>query len=341
MIDKILITDLELSKYTDGKSLADKAAGLLKQQNAAWELLHKNYEDLKNVEVRNFEFDGFNVKIQFNPGRIISSSAKVDKSSIENRKCFLCMENLPADQRGILFNSEYLLLCNPFPIFPQHFTIPRLDHLPQKISGNLTDGLQLSKELGKYYTVFYNGPKCGASAPDHMHYQAGNKSFMPIDDEYRSIVSSFGRKLISHDDIKVYSGEEYLRNFISIESSDIKKIIQVFKYIYQTLDKITKSEEEPMMNIQFYWDENKWRIIIFPRQKHRPTHYFEQGDKNILLSPAAVDLGGVCITPREEDFNKITKEQIIDIYRQVTISKEYFEFVLKEISSYGRETGLN
>lgn len=336
MIEKILITEEELGKFGSGETLADKASTLLKQQYETWELLQKNYADLEKVEIRNLEFDGFDIKVQFNPGRIISSSAKVDKNSIANRKCFLCMENLPPDQRGILFGAEYLLLCNPFPIFPRHFTIPKLDHLPQQISGNLTDGLELSKELGKYYTVFYNGPKCGASAPDHMHYQAGNKSFMPIDDEYQSIVKKMGQNLIYQDGLEVYAVEKYLRNLISIESSDIKKILSVFKIIYQTLDRISKSNEEPMMNIQFYWDENKWRIIIFPRQKHRPSYYYEEGDKKILLSPAAVDLGGVCITPREEDFQKITKDQIVDIFRQISISKEYFEYLIKEVSNFGR-----
>ncbi len=338
LINDILIEESEIKNYAKGDTLAEKAEGLLKQQTETWELLRNNYSDLKKVEVRNFEFDGFNVKVQFNPGRIISSSAKVDKDSIKNRKCFLCMENLPADQKGLLFGAEYLLLCNPFPIFPHHFTIPKLDHLPQMIIGNLSDALQLSKELGKFYTVFYNGPKCGASAPDHMHYQAGNKYFMPIDDEYPSVIENSARKILQNENLTVYAVDNYLRNFISIESNSKKNIVEIFQSFYKIFEKISDDKEEPMMNVQFFWDDVKWRVIIFPRQKHRPSYYFEEGEKNIMLSPASVDLGGVNITPREEDFNKITKDQIIDIYRQVSISKEYFEYLIKEVAKFGNET---
>lgn len=332
MIQAKLISTEELKRYGKIDNFADKAKSLLGHQKENWSLCGKNYSDLNNVEVKSFDFDNFSVKVQFNPGRIVSSSAKVDSKSIAERKCFLCPANLPDEQKAILFNSSYAILVNPFPIFHEHFTLPRIDHLQQNIIDNFESMLDYSKELGKYYTVFYNGPKCGASAPDHMHYQAGNKGFMPIDAEYELIISKSGTVVFEENDLKIYSVENYLRRFLSIESTSRERIIVFFEKFYSIYEKISH-EEEPMMNIISSYEEGKWRVIIFPRQKHRPSQYFSEGDGKILLSPASVDLGGVCITPREEDFKKITADDIIDIYRQVGATKEYFEYFIKEIMS--------
>jgi len=326
MIEKI-ISEKELQTYYKGKNLADQVKALLRQQKDNWELLRNGYNSLDSVKVKHFDFDGFSIKVQFNPGRIISSSAKVDAKSIKERKCFLCHQNLPADQRGILFKDEYLVLCNPYPIFHEHFTLPNTEHLPQLIEDSLPRLLEFSKELGRYYTIFYNGPKCGASAPDHLHFQAGEKYFMPIDKEYDEIKYASGGVLYDDDNLKVYAIDKYLRKAFSFESSKQDILIQAFEVFYSAFSKIHPDVEEPMMNIISSYEDGFWRLIVFPREKHRPAQYFAEGDDNILLSPAAVDLGGVLITPLEKDFNKITKEDIIDIFRQVTLSTEYFEFI--------------
>ncbi len=329
MVSVKFITDEVLNKFTDEKALADRARALLKQQVESWDLANGGFSSLETVETKDFEFDGFTIKVQFNPGRIRSSAAKVDKKSIQERKCFLCYNHLPEAQKGIPFD-DYLILVNPFPIFPEHFTIPKVDHVLQLIDGNLEGMLDLAKEIGKYYTLFYNGPKCGASAPDHMHYQAGLKGFMPIDTEFEEIVASRGEKLFEDNDTDVYGVENYLRKFFSIESSDREKVLSIFKKLYSVMDDLKGEEVEPMMNILAGYENGRYRIIVFPRGKHRPSQFFEEGEKQILLSPASVDLGGVCITPREEDFNKITKEDLIDIFRQISISTEQYEFFKKE-----------
>lgn len=332
MIQNKLITDEELKKYGSIENFSSKAKSLLLHQKKNWDLCGKNYADLENVEVKKFEFDNFEVKVQFNPGRIISSSAKVDKSSIAERKCFLCPGNLPEQQKALLFNNEYILLVNPFPIFKEHFTLPKVDHLPQSIIVNFAAMLDYSEALADKYTLFYNGPKCGASAPDHMHFQAGEKGFMPIDNEYKAVTEVFGNVIAEEEDLKITAVSNYLRHFISIESTSKIKCIETFEKFYSVFEKITE-EEEPMMNIITSYSNNGWRVIIFPREKHRPSQYFAEGDANILLSPASVDFGGVCITPREEDFIKITAEDITDIFRQVSISKEFFEYFIKELSN--------
>ena len=310
------------------ETLSSQIKNLLDSQIVDWELAKNNYKGLESVKVKDFSFDGFSIKIQFNPSRIISTSAKVDAKSIQERKCFLCKENLPKEQTGIDYKNEYIILVNPFPIFPEHFTIPKVDHKPQRIKENFEDILDLSKDLQDRYTVFYNGPKCGASAPDHMHFQAGIKNFMPVDYEFESIQKI---TLSNSDNLKISYTENYLRNFISLESPDKYQITNAFNKVYDSIEQVEAKDDEPMMNVVASYQNDEWRIIVFPREKHRPSHYFEEGEKRILLSPASVDLGGVCITPREDDFNKITKREIKDILTQVGVGKEKFDKIISGI----------
>ncbi|PKL88869.1 MAG: DUF4922 domain-containing protein [Ignavibacteriae bacterium HGW-Ignavibacteriae-2] len=338
MLNKVFVDEKSIDKYSDSKTLADRTRALLKYQIETWELARQGYNLLDSVEVKIFEFDDFEIKVQFNPGRIVSSSAKVDKDSISARPCFLCYKNLPEEQKAIPYFRDYLILANPYPIFPEHFTIPKIDHVKQQIEGNIEGMLNLSYDIGKYYTVFYNGPQCGASAPDHMHFQAGLKNFMPIDTEYKKLISDNSDILQETDEVRIWGVKNNLRRFFIIESSNKKKLIKGFRKIYDVLHSLNAhSETEPMMNILSYYDDKKWKLIIFPRTKHRPDHFFREGDKNILLSPAAVDFGGVCITPREQDFNKLTKDILIEIFRQVSIPEEIYEYynktLMREISS--------
>ena len=261
------------------------AKNLLLEQLQEWEQVRLNYEALANVESKDFSFDGFVIKVQFNPGRIQSSSAKVDTKSIQERKCFLCPANLPLVQKGIPFENTYQILVNPFPIFPQHFTIPTYEHVDQLVLNRYKEMLALAKDLNEY-TFFYNGHKCGASAPDHAHFQAGSKGFMPI---------------------------------------------EFFNKLYSLLE-IKEGEKEPMMNIISWFEDDKWLSCIFPREKHRPACFFAEGDENILISPASVDLGGVFITPLEKDFNKITSEDIQLILKEVSISDDKMLSLIKSLS---------
>ena len=151
---------------------------LFNEQTANWALARNNFEGLKTVQTKTFAFGDYDVRVQFNPARIVSSGAKVDAKTIAERKCFLCAANRPAEQRSVEF-GDYEILVNPFPIFPEHFTIPRKEHVDQQIKPFFADMLRLAKAMDEYL-VFYNGPRCGASAPDHMHFQAGTKDFLPL-----------------------------------------------------------------------------------------------------------------------------------------------------------------
>jgi ATP adenylyltransferase/5',5'''-P-1,P-4-tetraphosphate phosphorylase II len=303
-----------------------EAKKLLQSQLNDWGLARTNYEALKNVRTKEFRFDGFIIRVQFNPARILSSAAKVDAKSIQERKCFLCPDNLPKEQEGIPFGNDYQILVNPFPIFPEHFTIPAYEHAGQLILNRYGDMLDLAKSLDKY-TVFYNGPGCGASAPDHAHFQAGIKGFLPIEEDMDSMPKE---TIYKAEEINVSVLRNYLRNCFLIETKDKEKAICFFNLLYSLLD-IKEDGKEPMMNIITWYENNIWYSCIFPREKHRPGCFFAEGDDNLLISPASVDLGGVFITPLEKDFDKITRENISDILKEICIDTEKMQSVVNKI----------
>ena len=288
----------------------------IKGQLDAWETARNNFAALANVKVKEFRIGGSTFKVQFNPGRIVSSAAKVDAKSLKERKCFLCEANRPAVQEGIEWEG-YTILVNPFPIFPLHLTIPANDHTDQIIGGRIGDMMRLAAELTGF-TLFYNGPKCGASAPDHMHFQAGNKGFMPIEKDIehacRETVLSSGTAVL--EKVTGLSHPCFL-----IKSTTVEQAEGMFDQIYQTLD-IPEGEPEPMLNVLCWYANEMWSIAVFPRKKHRPSCYFAEGDDNILISPASVDMGGVFITPLEKDFEKITADDIKAILDEVCLNED-------------------
>jgi len=297
---------------------------LISQQTGGWPLARRNYADLASVEKRTFNFDGFQITAQFNPGRIHSSAAKTDRTSISERPCFLCKNNRPTEQIGIDFQNKYEILINPYPIFERHLTIVGYEHIPQHFEGRLHDMLSLAEALPDF-TVFYNGPKCGASAPDHFHFQAGQKSAMPVDVEITNLLMSNAELLINNVSTQVYSlAESYLRKLIIFRSTNQQELISLAEKVLLFLPQ-GEIDDEPMMNILAGFDNDQWHILLFPREKQRPCQYFREGSQQILMSPASVEMGGLAILPRREDFEKITKDDLTDIYRQVSLNDEAFD----------------
>lgn len=317
-----LTEDPVIKKFIEENNFADAAKRLFELQKDQWSMLAAGFKSLETIKSKSFQFDGFKIKAQFNAGRMTSTSAKVDAKSISERKCFLCAENLPEKQKGILYNNKYIILCNPFPIFPTHFTLTYKEHQPQRIINTFSDLLDLSKDLSKHYSVIYNGPRCGASAPDHLHFQAGNKFFMQIDDEFHQIKNEYGKEMFEENNLSVFAIDDGLRKFVTIESLDKDLVINTFNKFYKVYSDLMNEEQEPMINLlSFYEEEYGWRVIIFLRAKHRPEIYFAEDQEKMLVSPAAIDLGGVVIFPREEDFNHITKEMIAEIFKEVFVDK--------------------
>ncbi len=307
-------------------TIKDQVNGLFEQQLSVWEMARNNFEGLKTVQIREFDFDGFGVKVQFNPARMVSSGAKVDAKTIAQRKCFLCAANRPEVQRGIEWR-DYDILINPFPIFPRHLTIPRREHVDQQLVPYISDMFDLARELPDF-VVFYNGPKCGASAPDHMHFQAGNADFLPLVGDYFNLKGQ-GKCTMqcTIDGADIYTIDDYLRVVYCIESCDRDALRQAFMKLYNSW--VKEEGVEPMMNVVCLYKEStvngqwstegKWYLFVIPRGAFRPWQYTAEGDKQLLVSPATVEVSGLFITPVKEHFERITKEDVVDILTQCTI----------------------
>ncbi len=326
MFSSKIISDSELSGFHEGNSKSKKVEGLLKEQISSWALVKKNYQDLKSVKKKEFYFNTFKIVLQFNFGRITSSSAKVDEKSIKERPCFLCESNLPQEQKGLLCNDKYLLLVNPFPIFSKHFTIPQIAHNPQEILSNFNSMLLIAKELKEDFTLFYNGPQCGASAPDHMHFQASPKNELPVEQEINSLLNS-SEIIKTNNSISVYAISNYLRKLFFIESDSFNNVLHEFRKLYDSIQDVNGIDYEPMLNIIVTYNE-AWRVFIFPRKAHRAKEFFLEGNNKILLSPASVDFGGLLVTPSEEDFEKIDAKYIESLFKQTTIDENTFNEII-------------
>ena len=288
---------------------------LFQEQLENWTLASDNFKALINIRTKDEKVNGVNYRVQFNPSRIISSGAKVDKKSINERKCFLCKENRPIEQQEVVY-KEYNILVNPYPIFPKHLTISDTLHKDQLIYNRVSDLLDLSYQLDKY-VLFYNGPKSGASAPDHMHFQAGNKGFLPI----QAGIENITKKSISlFESAELFLLNDQPRNSLLIKGKSIADIDELFNKVYNVLP-IIDSNSEPMLNLLSWYEDNEWFLIILLRKKHRPDCYFAKDQNKLLISPASVDLGGVFITPVESDFNKVNGEMIKTIIEEVSLSK--------------------
>lgn len=299
---------------------------LLAEQLTSWDTARTNYEALQEVESKVLDVDGHTFRVQFNPARIRSSAAKVDPKSIQERKCFLCKDNLPAAQKGLKFGEGYTVLVNPFPIFPQHLTIPAVEHKDQLIRNRFVHMLELAERLSGF-VLFYNGPKCGASAPDHAHFQAGNKGFLPLESEWRSAA---GEAFYSKEGTALYALKEYPAPMLVLTSDSMQKASGLFDQIYMLLDK--GLEVEPMMNLLAWYEDGQWVVCIIPRTLHRPACYFAEGEENLLISPASVDLGGVFITPLEKDFEKITSQDIRNILQEVCLKVSGLNELVSELN---------
>ena len=303
---------MEPEKWTDTAG----ALGLLARQRAVWPMAGAGYAALDKVRLKRFCIDGLRFEVQYNPARILSSAAKTDAQSLRERPCFLCPSHLPAEQEALPMGRDFLLLCNPFPIFREHFTIASRRHEPQQIGLSFARLLVMARHLSGF-TLFYNGPQCGASAPDHLHFQAVTASYMPIDGE---AWLRRGAACLREKEGAAYLLCGYLRNGFILEAVSEDGACSLFKSICRALQTLAEGPAEARMNLFCRYVEDRWRLILIPRTAHRPRQYCARGEEQFLTSPGAADIGGVFVTVRERDFEKASPELLRDIYGQITCS---------------------
>ena len=310
----------------DDPALSGLCLDLLAQQKISWPLLRDAYAAQDSAQIREISANGFSVKLQFNPRRIISSAAAVDPASISRRPCFLCVENLPEAQKGILYRQTYLILCNPAPIFSQHYVVSNRRHIPQSIEKNMDAFLLLAKDFGSGLSVFYNGPRCGASAPDHLHFHAVPSDMMPIEKEIRE---DRNRILIRRlEGASILTLMSLSRPIIIVEGKELRSVETALLKAVEAMKETLPASDEPMMNLLCAYDGTQWQVLIIPRRKHRPDAYYREGDERILISPGMVDMGGLIITPVEKDFNAIDAEQIGNIFKEVSMDDDTFAKIM-------------
>lgn len=298
------------------------------RQLEMWEDARHRFRDLKHVEVRQLSDQ---LKVQFNPARIVSTGAKIDKHTLGERPCFLCERNRPKEQMTKLIDDHFQLLVNPFPILPVHFTIPATKHQPQSIYrhyGEMHRLLSLHSEL----MVFYNGPKCGASAPDHLHFQAGTSGVLPLQANWQRLSRSLTDVISLNDEEKISVLRDFLVPAFVIISKSEDSDEELFHRLYRSMP-MRGDESEPMMNIIAWRKGDEFISVVIPREKHRPDAYFAEGEAQMMVSPGALDMAGLIITPREEDFSKINLDKATALLRECGISAEKMEAIVSNLKA--------
>ena len=292
-------------------------AEFYKIQLERWPMAAANFSALQGVALRGMDVSAasgtpWHVTLQHNPARVRSTAAKVDAASIEARPCFLCAKNRYAEQLSLapgdlsaeLADLKYELLLNPFPIFPMHFTIPAKEHVPQIIAaegckrfGHMLRLAAAMPGMG----LFYNGAHCGASAPDHFHFQAVEADRLPLLEN----PGSAPFLIFVHESDDSDEMTAWLSSVVA-KLSDMKELQDA------------AGEPEPRMNILCRYDSGRWRTVVIPRRRHRPDFYGE-GEGKFMLSPASVDLAGVIVVPSPDDFARITPEVVSDLVAQTCL----------------------
>jgi hypothetical protein len=333
-----LIGPAELTSYgaSANSTLAARVAALLAHQRDHWPLLREGYEAFHRMETKRLKVEEADVVVQHNPGRVRSTAAAVDKDSVSARPCFLCAENLPPGEKGIEY-GELVILCNPYPVLDRHLSIVHRDHGEQKIEGNVGTMLELARDLGPGYFVLYNGPQCGASAPDHLHFQACSSALLPINDHL------FDEEPVWSEDCAACE-ESAARTFELFTLGGCGRTTIVLRggnpaelegWVYRLIAELGRQDEtaEPMLNVVVTFSNRVWTLYVFPRARHRPACFFAEGDARLTISPGAIDMAGVVVVPEREHFDKLDGERLAAIYREVSRDEQIVNEMLDWMTS--------
>lgn len=328
---KSIMTDSQLQRFFN-------------RQIETWDVARQRYRDLQNAKTRELVGDSFVIKAQWNPARMVSTGAKLDSRSVAERPCFLCDRNRPEEQMKRIIDGKYELLVNPFPILPTHFTIPSLRHQPQQIKTMYPEIHRLLHDYPEV-TVLYNGPQCGASAPDHAHLQAGTSGVLPLQTAWQRLCRNLQPVAVHGEDGGIWLVADYPCTAFLIKTRTQEADGQLFRRLYQALDGLQQPQEgngrashdrpEPMMNIVAWRNGDDYLSVVFPRRKHRPDCYTAEGDKQYIISPGAIDMGGLIITPRQEDFERLTPEDAFGILKEISLTDDDVKCIIDRLNHPG------
>ena len=322
----------------DNSTEGDSLERFFNRQMERWPEARQRYRELHDVQTRKLVSDEMTMEmvVQWNPARMVSTGAKIDPKTIAERPCFLCEKNRPTVQITKPFDNKFDILVNPFPILSTHYTIPSRRHQPQQIFDIFYEMYRL---LASYPTlmVFYNGPRCGASAPDHQHLQAGSRDMLPLINGWSRLARNLRPVVVVNESNGLYVVDDYPCHAFAIRSRSKDGGEQLFRKLYaalreQVTDTQSEKGEEPMMNIVAWRQNEDFIAVIFPRRRHRPKCYVAKDDSKMIVSPGALDMSGMIITPRKEDFDALTADKAMAILKEVTISDKDMKAVIEMLT---------
>ena len=328
-LQQIFVDDSLLAPYMlpQGPLLERQLSAFVRQQLASWSELREAHEGLAGSLYRKIFLTDLEIVLQHNPFRMKSSSARVDKKSIEQRACFLCPENLYADQQALAYSDDWLILCNPYPIFPGHLVVSHSKHIPQEIGSCLGAMISFVADTGGAFEAFYNGPACGASAPDHLHFQAYPAGGIPLAPQVQLLLAAgYGISPIGDRQGQgaCYRGVADGRGVFICRSPDHAALEEHLLRAVSHLKNVAPAQDEPLINIIIAADGPDLIGILLPRKAHRPSCYFSQDGDRMLVSPGAVDVGGLLVLPRREDYERMTRERVLGIFSEVCHGGDIF-----------------
>lgn len=285
-----------------------------KTQFQTWNEAKKNYEALNRVRRRTMTMGDLPVSVQCNPARARSTSADVSAKTISERPCFLCAKNRPKEQLAGTAIPDFEILINPYPILPVHFTIASKEHAPQSAMPlEMVDFVNMLPLCA----AFFNGASAGASAPDHLHFQAVLKEELPLLHQVELRHTHEMAAVVPSADLG-----DFPMGFISIiirpDLTGMELLASVPKWGGVTED--AHKNSTLVNNIVWKDSSGLLRILVFPRKTHRPKCYHSQREDKRLVSPGALDMAGLIITPAEGDFERLTASEIQNIYEEVGLT---------------------
>lgn len=309
-------------------------------QLAGWPLARDNYARLHRVRYKAVAFPGYEIRIQCNPDRIQSAAARIDPASLRQRACFLCRENMPPEQGSLSYNDRFDIRVNPYPIFARHFTVPARCHTDQLIGGYFEDMVDLAADFPDY-SVFYNGPRSGASAPDHLHFQLAPREEIPLVGDIRRLtpagLSSSGTPpgtTAPPGDLRVETLPGYIRKNIILRSTGRQRLIRGFYALMERLGSLAGAEPEPMINLFVWRRHEEWYVVLFLRSRHRPWQFFAEGAGQVLFSPGCIDFAGLVIAPRPVDFERYDAPLLRDLFEQLTWGTPLWEQLVESLHTH-------
>lgn len=314
-----------------GQTLPDLCRNFFTSQKQTWPPFAIACRNLTGAKTRNVHCGDYSVTLQHNPARAASGGAPVDPESIRKRPCFLCAENRPADQQAILYRNQFLILCNPAPIFDRHFTVASLKHTTQDIVSSVGSLLQIARDASPDYALFYNGPACGASAPDHLHFQMIPADALVFLDSLQTKPAK-----CSGLTVREIEAARLDRSIVILESPDEDRLSRNFASFMSVAQTILAIGDEAPVNVFCSYRKDCWRLTIFLRRKHRPDAYYAAGDDRIFVSPGAIDMAGVIVIPRRIDFERLDGDALRSIYREVSLEQETMN---KIVETWSRSNG--